>query len=901
MGLAIRVSLIASICGLAVPALAETVWLGAGQSSKITGPLVQGSAAGVLEQGQLGEFLVSPVCVEPDKFDGGEARFALRVEKAGRYFVWGRMRLPTNLPGSFAVGIAGHAGSLQVLAGKPDSDGWQWQRSVSAGLDLPAGQVELVIMPSEVNESVFRPNMWRMARPEFAPRLNLLCLSTDTDFTPNDELAARALGVAKTVAADDALRVAPVALPAMSADAWKAAGKQPIPDWLRCPRFFTKDSWRFEIPSRKPGDIASLVRQVAANQGSALRLSGYWGGDAFYPSRVTPTVPGLGSIDFLREAVEEGQRLGIKIVFYINPNALYVGHPLLPEVVIRQPDGQPSTLKAYGNIDARYVCTNHPRYREFLTKLLDEAFRQYPLDGLYVDGLTPHRCFCEHCRAKYEAMFHEPMPVDKLAGPEWAVLWEMVDHPLPISSVSGPQTGRYVEFLERSLMEATRLVAQAVRAARPSAAVLFHSWPKASTLADYDATLTEVYVKQPWQHSLWKFGELANASNVFPIPVLFNIYLHDHGTEAEARLKAWQGLAAGCYPNYWNVLGMRPVFDLMRRRAEWFDFARSQPAPWIALVRGVVDDGVQSKLAGEKGPARGPSPRFLAPYVGCYSALVRGGLPVVTLARGDFHRKIDRFRVLCLANEACLSDAQAEAIRKFVAAGGCLVATHQTSFYDELGRLRDRPALADLFGMGEAKLLAPRARQARFVAETPGPSGPPFADDEPQLIVTAGEGKVLAFHEVSANERRPAALVRQFGKGRVVYLPDRLDAYQCRQPAAWIEQVFRWAVEQALGEPAPLRIDAPAAVSANVFDQPDRRIVHLVNLNGDTHYRSDAIQPIGPVRLRVELPRGRQVAEVQTGIGTKRIDYRQTGAAVELVLPKLDEYEVIAIDLAPAR
>ena len=59
----------------------------------------------------------------------------------------------------------------------------------------------------------------------------------------------------------------------------------------------------------------------------------------------------------------------------------------------------------------------------------------------------------------------------------------------------------------------------------------------------YNGTLTEIYVQHPWRHKLWKSAELANYSNIFPIPTLFNIYLHDHGTEAEARMKMFQGLA----------------------------------------------------------------------------------------------------------------------------------------------------------------------------------------------------------------------------------------------------------------------------------------------------------------------------------------------------------------------
>ena len=113
---------------------------------------------------------------------------------------------------------------------------------------------------------------------------------------------------------------------------------------MRCPRWFTKDSWRDELRHRQAGDIAALVREVAANGGETLRLSCFWGGEAYFQSRVAPHAPGLGELDYLREALDEAARTGVKVVAYMNPNALCLGHPLLDECAIREADGQ--TLQA---------------------------------------------------------------------------------------------------------------------------------------------------------------------------------------------------------------------------------------------------------------------------------------------------------------------------------------------------------------------------------------------------------------------------------------------------------------------------------------------------------------------------------------------------------------------------
>ena len=98
-------------------------------------------------------------------------------------------------------------------------------------------------------------------------------------------------------------------------------GRRRVEPWFACPRIFIKDSGRSELgPSegddsarlsqrnvpdtrdweagpRKKGEIAQLVRRIAAQGGNAFRLSIYWGGEVYCQSKVAPHAPGLGDID----------------------------------------------------------------------------------------------------------------------------------------------------------------------------------------------------------------------------------------------------------------------------------------------------------------------------------------------------------------------------------------------------------------------------------------------------------------------------------------------------------------------------------------------------------------------------------------------------------------------------
>ncbi len=77
--------------------------------------------------------------------------------------------------------------------------------------------------------------------------------------------------------------------------------------------------------------------------------------------------------------------------------------------------------------------------------------------------------------------------------------------------------------------------------------------------------------------------------------------------------------------------------------------------------------------------------------LGFYHALVEARLPFELLSDQVMTKEnLDRFKVIILANASCLSDAQNEAIRDYVARGGSVVASYETSLRDEFGKKRAR-------------------------------------------------------------------------------------------------------------------------------------------------------------------------------------------------------------------
>lgn len=885
---------------------ARALWLHAKQAKALAPLMVLGSQVSLAEADSLGDYILPTVAaMEGSPALDSWAEFTAQIPKDGTYYLWGRVRSPTGmdalglLPGADAAA----AGGLVFGASGNAARQWRWDcgqpGSGRLKVQVPAGPWTFRIFLSRSVATTFGPLSWRQAELTQSPRLNALCLTADPDYVPTDADARQALGVKITQPAmPEVSRLHHAPLPAADPP---LEDRKRVPDWMRVPRWFTKDSWREELRHRRAGDIAALVREVAANSGEALRLSVFWGGEVYYQSRVAPHAPGLGTLDYLREAEEAALSNRVKVVAYINPNALYPEHPLFGECVLRDPSGQVSQQAAYGAgfcPGSRYVCINHPRYRRFLRDVLTEIFTRYQTAGLYVDGLTPHACFCEHCRATWRALFGSEMPVEKLGKipTPWAVWGEFGRDAQPVGDIENdPDAQRWTEMMRRSLVEVTHEFSQAVKQANPSALTLFHSHPKPGSDGDYDGTLTEVYTPRPWVHTAWRSGELAGYSAVYRVPVLFNIYPHQHFTEAEARYHALQGLAAGAYPNFWSALGMKPVFTYMARCAEYVDFDRTAPVKFLALPRDLRESDTQRKAPAGEGVSYAPRDRFLAPYVGAYSALMRAGLPVVTLQRPHFEEQLDGFKVLVLPNVALMSDAQVEAVRRFVRAGGGLIATHETSLCDEKGRRRTDFALADVLGVHYRATLTSEKRPLSLWADPVLSRGLPTdglpVHDEPLVAVETNGAETTGWIGVA-----DGVLKHAYGKGRVVYLPGRLDSMQCYGPTPCVERLFANAVRWVSQDSVPVEVEAKGTVGVTLFRQPRRLIVHLVNHQRDSLFRSDAFVPIDALSLRVTVPPEARVLRVRRLWENRGVPFRASGQAVSVDVGRLDEYEAVAIE-----
>lgn len=173
---------------------------------------------------------------------------------------------------------------------------------------------------------------------------------------------------------------------------------------------------------------------------------------------------------------------------------------------------------------------------------------------------------------------------------------------------------------------------------------------------------------------------------------------------------------------------------------------------------------------------------------------------------------LDRYRVLVLADTACMSDAQVAAVEAYVRRGGGVVVTGRTSLYDQWYRRRPDLGLRAVLGP-DVLLDEGDPWQAPSTA---------LAGDGPFARYEAG-GRVAYLPEIRTP--RPPDYTGVHGE-----LPYRFSTEEWQVPTMSTD--FVAAVGWARGGEASLTVDAPDGLAVDLQRGPDgSTVVHLVDFD----------------------------------------------------------------------
>ena len=277
--------------------------------------------------------------------------------------------------------------------------------------------------------------------------------------------------------------------------------------------------------------------------------------------------------------------------------------------------------------------------------------------------------------------------------------------------------------------------------------------------------------------------------------------------------------------------------------------------------------------------------------------------------------------------------------------GGGLVATCETSLFDELGQPRHNFALADLFGV-DYEGARPRLSGAPIWTRTSpssltkntGPiargrrkcvgagdllTGELVADRRLKSIVegvqASFKGPLVQMSNARPPMKRamimfpegrnpiPAVVMGEQGKGRVVYMAAGFDAANYSYCYPYQRVIFATAMKWAAREPPPVAVDAPMCIQSTVFRQKDaegeRLVVHLFNgINtasdhglpeADVPLREEVV-PVGGIKVRFHKVRPMRVHLEPEGVELAPV---QNGEWTEFSIPPLAVHSMVVAEL----
>lgn len=553
---------------------------------------------------------------------------------------------------------------------------------------------------------------------------------------------------------------------------------------------------------------------------------------------------------------------------------------------------------------------------DFMKRVHGELARKYDMDAIFCNRWPGSGvCYCEACRKNFYDYCGREIP--RILDPK------------------DETTQLYMQWHEKRSFELCKAWDQEIIRNNPSMRFVPNSSVGTSPfldnrmLGDYAAVLYADYQGREKNMTPWFNGrtgkELHAVLGDKPIGGIFSTGTAERrwkdSVQEKAELELWvsEAVANGLRP--WFTKFSMQVFD-----GRWMPVVKelyNKYRDWEKYLRHTASQAevalMFSQHTVKKYALANRDQLVEKPINGFYHALIEARIPFDMIDSHFINQEhLGKYRAVILPNIAVLSDADCAALKAYVEAGGAVLASYETSLYDENGRRREDFGLADLFGVhftgkytlnelnayitvhpgaGDPILAAGFGGDARMTG-TENRVGIAFdpADFEPSPYRAVPAFPDLPMEEVYPRDV-PAdyeeVLYRRVGKGRVVFFDGDIGRcywdYLLVDYRRLIANSVRWAIR---GRDA-VRVEGRGLIDVTAWRNEEGLMIHLVNMTTTNAMRGPAseIIPLGDitVKIRNDLIRGSQVLSLEN----KEIQVESGAEYTVVTLPGLRLHEVV--------
>ena len=648
---------------------------------------------------------------------------------------------------------------------------------------------------------------------------------------------------------------------------------------------------------------------------------------AFYPTQIPLHYRSkwLGTMDAFGDIMAGCRKLGMNVVARTDSHAchqdMYDAHPDWIAV-----DEHGNKRRHPSDPDFWITCALGPYNFEFMTAVHQEIMTKYMPDGIFTNRWAGSgMCYCEHCQKNFHAFSGMDLPRTK--------------------DPQVPAQRQFIVWQQQRLFDLWRLWNAKIKEINPNASYIANAGGGAlsgldmKTIGELAPTLFadrqgRSGLMAPWANG--KNGKEYRATmGKKAIVGIFSMGLEEKyrwkdsvQNGDEIRLWVADGIAHDLRPWFTKfdakLIDRRwlPVIeDIYKWHFANEPYLRNERS--LARVGMVYSQQTATFYGGEEAHAKVEDASL-----GFYEALVEARIPFQMVHDRMLDREhIDQYRTLILPNIAALSTAQCQQIREFVERGGSVVATYETSMYDEWGVRRADLGLGSLFGVAidgskEGPMLNSYLNLEKD--EHTGKYHPLLTGFEDATRIINGVNQLavkkigtdvssplqviptypdLPMEEVfprPAKDHQSGVFLREMGRGRVVYFPADIDRTFWEVLDVDHAMLLRNAVLWATDEPSPVTVEGKGVLDISVWTQKKSMTVHLVNLTNPMMMKGPLreVIPLARQKVHVQVPKGRRVTRVRLLVAEQEVRHTVEGDGVVVEVASIGIHEVVAFDLA---
>jgi hypothetical protein len=281
--------------------------------------------------------------------------------------------------------------------------------------------------------------------------------------------------------------------------------------------------------------------------------------------------------------------------------------------------------------------------------------------------------------------------------------------------------------------------------------------------------------------------------------------------------------------------------------------------------------------------------------------------------------RLRKYRALLLPNVAMLSDRQCEQIRDYVHSGGSIMASFETSLYDENLKQRADFGLADLLGISKAghvigtngNAYYGRMERAHLVLAgfentnwLPGAQNRVPLKPQQDSVLTVVPGFVqyppeLAYPPVPHTDE-PAIVLRETGLSRLAYFPGDIERTFWLTGHGDLLRLMHNTIRWITHEESVVYVRGDGFVEMFAWETTPGYSVHLLNYT-NTHAHHGWLStayPLTAQTVSMKLPKGVRLKAVELLRADMSVPFQLEADVLRFTIPHVDDYEVAAITVA---